>query len=70
MKQNVGNIDRVLRIVGGAALIILAAMGTIGWWGYIGIVPIFTGLTRWCPVYIPLGLNTGAPDKDESKGTA
>ena len=70
MKQNVGTIDRVLRIGGGAALVILAAMGVIGVWGYIGIVTIFTGLTRWCPVYIPLGLSTAEADKGEGKGTA
>jgi hypothetical protein len=58
MKANVGTIDRVLRITAGVALIGLAATGTIGLWGYIGIVPLATGFMRFCPVYPLLGLNT------------
>jgi membrane-bound ClpP family serine protease len=57
-KTNVGGIDRALRIVIGLALIVLAAMGTIGVWGYIGVVPLVTGLMRSCPVYSLLGMNT------------
>jgi hypothetical protein len=58
MKTNVGGIDRILRILAGAILIALAAIGTIGPWGFIGIVPLATGLFRFCPVYPLLGLNT------------
>ena len=58
MTPNVGTIDRVLRITAGVALIGLAATGTIGLWGYVGIVPLATGLFRFCPVYPLLGLNT------------
>ena len=58
MKLNVGGIDRVLRIVGGIALVALAATGTIGAWGYIGIVPLLTGTVGFCPVYPLLGLST------------
>ena len=58
MKLNVGGIDRILRIVVGLVLIALAAMGNIGWWGYIGIVPLVTGLFRFCPLYTLLGMNT------------
>lgn len=56
--QNVGGIDRILRIVVGLALVALAATGTIGLWGYIGVVPLVTGLVGWCPVYLPFGLKT------------
>lgn len=49
MQVNVGSIDRILRIVGGLALIGLALAGTIGIWGTIGIVPLLTGLFRTCP---------------------
>ncbi len=58
MKANVGTIDRVLRIGGGLALIALAATGTVGWWGWLGVVPLATGLFRFCPLYVPLGLST------------
>lgn len=58
MKTNVGTVDRVLRIVAGAVLIGLAATGTVGAWGYLGLVPLLTGLFRFCPVYPLLGINT------------
>lgn len=58
MKSNVGGIDRALRIVGGLVLIALALTGTIGAWGWIGAVPLFTGLAGFCPVYPLLGVST------------
>lgn len=58
MIANVGTLDRTLRIVGGIALIALALTGTIGVWGYIGILPLVTGLFRVCPAYTLLGIKT------------
>lgn len=58
MKVNVGGIDRVLRIVVGIALIALTLAGTIGAWGWIGVVPLATGLFRVCPAYSLIGVNT------------
>jgi membrane-associated protease RseP (regulator of RpoE activity) len=58
MKSNVGGIDKIARIVIGLALIALAATGTVGVWGYIGIVPVLTGLFNFCPLYPLLGINT------------
>lgn len=58
MKANVGGIDRVLRITLGLVLIGLAATGTVGWWGWLGVVPLATGLIGWCPPYAILGLST------------
>jgi hypothetical protein len=58
MKSNVGSIDRILRITLGLVLIVLAATGTVGWWGWLGIVPLATGLIGWCPPYAILGLST------------
>ncbi len=58
MKSNVGGIDKVARILIGVVLIALAAMGQIGVWGYIGIVPILTALMNFCPAYTLLGINT------------
>lgn len=58
MKSNVGVIDRALRIVAGLVLIGLTLAGTIGLWGWIGVVPLVTGLFGFCPAYIPFGIST------------
>lgn len=58
MKANLGTIDRSLRIVAGLVLIGLSLMGVIGWWGWIGLVPLATGIFRFCPVYTLLGIKT------------
>jgi len=58
MKTNVGGIDRAVRIVAGLALVTLAATGIVGVWGYIGVVPLATGLSGWCPAYLPFGIST------------
>lgn len=63
MTKNVGGIDRILRIVIGLALIVGAATGTIGLWGYIGALPLITGLVGWCPPYAIFGFNTCAMKK-------
>jgi O-antigen ligase len=57
-KTNVGGIDRILRIVAGLVLIALAVTGTIGLWGWIGVVLLATGLLSTCPVYSVVGLST------------
>jgi hypothetical protein len=59
-RLNVGNIDRVLRILLGATLIGLAAAGVIGPWGYLGVVVLLTGVVALCPLYSLLGINTTA----------
>jgi hypothetical protein len=56
--QNVGGIDRVIRVVVGLALVIAAAMGEIGVWGWIGVIPLATGLFGFCPAYKLFGLNS------------
>jgi len=58
MLHNVGSVDRAIRIVAGAALIVATVMGVIGPWGWIGVVPLATGLFRFCPGYLPFGLST------------
>ncbi len=58
MKLNVGGIDRALRIVVGIALVALAATGTVGAWGWIGIIPLATGTIKFCPLYTLLGIDT------------
>ncbi|MCC7179695.1 MAG: DUF2892 domain-containing protein [Acidobacteria bacterium] len=51
-------VERVLRVGLGVALVGLAAFGTIGVWGYIGVVPILTGIVGNCPLYSLLGIST------------
>ena len=63
MKTNVGSLDRILRIVAGLVLITLAATGTVGVWGWIGVVPLLTGIFKFCPAYTLLGMNTCAMKK-------
>ena len=58
MKANEGGVDRALRVIAGLALIALAFLGTVGAWGYIGVVPLLTGAIGFCPVYPLLGINT------------
>ncbi|MDR2327429.1 MAG: DUF2892 domain-containing protein [Acidovorax sp.] len=58
MKNNVGGLDRILRILVGLVLIALAATSTVGWWGWLGIVPLLTGLLRFCPLYPVLGISS------------
>jgi hypothetical protein len=58
MKTNEGTVDRAMRVVAGLLLIGLAATGTVGAWGYIGVVPLLTGALGMCPVYTLLGINT------------
>lgn len=58
--MNVGTLDRIIRIVLGLILITMAYTGVIGLWGYIGIIPLATGLLKWCPLYSILGVQTCA----------
>lgn len=57
MTANVGNIDRIIRILAGIALIAWALMGGPVW-AWIGVLPLATGLFRFCPAYSLLGINS------------
>ena len=63
MKQNVGGIDRVLRLVVGLALIAWGVV-TQNWWGAVGIVPLFTAAIGWCPAYPIFGISTCKTEQD------
>ena len=62
MTANVGGIDKILRIVVGLALLAFAFLApasiTWSWIGYVGVVPLLTGVFGFCPFYPLLGLNT------------
>ncbi|MBN8550429.1 MAG: DUF2892 domain-containing protein [Deltaproteobacteria bacterium] len=57
MKTNVGNTDRALRIAAGIAILAWGYFAQ-SWLGLIGIVPLLTGVLRWCPAYCPFGIST------------
>ncbi len=57
MKQNVGGIDKTLRIVAGLAIIGWGLYAQ-NWLGAIGAVPLLTALIGWCPAYLPFGLSS------------
>jgi len=58
LTANVGTADRIARIVLGLALIALTLSGTIGIWGWIGVVPLATAFMKFCPLYTVLGIKT------------
>ncbi|MXO73274.1 YgaP family membrane protein [Alteraurantiacibacter buctensis] len=57
-KTNVGSLDRLVRVVLGVFLIALVFVGPQTPWGWIGLVPLATGLLRTCPLYSLVGINT------------
>lgn len=63
MKANVGSIDRVIRILIGLGLIGATLSGAIGAWGWLGVIPLATGVFRFCPAYLPFGLRTCKTEK-------
>lgn len=58
MTANVGTVDRAIRIAFGLALIAATLMGWIGMWGWLGLIAIATGVFRFCPGYLPFGINS------------
>jgi hypothetical protein len=63
MKTNEHTIDRALRIIAGLVLIGLAATGTVGVWGWIGVLLLVTGAVGICPAYAIFGMSTCATKK-------
>lgn len=55
---NMGSVDRILRLVLGALLVIFALTGTIGVWGWLGLVFIATAFVKFCPIYKVFGMKT------------
>jgi hypothetical protein len=58
MKQNVHNIERIIRIIIGLGLISLVFVGPQTPWGWLGVIPLATGIIGWCPPYALLGIST------------
>ena len=58
MKQNIHNIERIVRIIVGLAIISLVFIGPQSAWGWVGVIPLATGIIGWCPPYALLGFST------------
>jgi hypothetical protein len=58
MTRNEGSVDRILRVVAGAAILSLYFVGPQTPWALLGLVPLLTGLVGTCPVYRLFGINT------------
>lgn len=58
MKQNIHNVERLLRVIVGVVLILLAFVGLKNPWFLLGFVPLITGILGWCPPYAILGIST------------
>lgn len=58
MMRNEGTLDRIVRVILGVGLLTLAFVGPKTLWGYLGLVPLLTGLVGYCPLYRLLGVNT------------
>jgi hypothetical protein len=63
MKKNMGGIDRLLRIIVGLILVALVFVGPQTSWGWLGLIPLVTALTSFCPVYLPFNLSTLRKEK-------
>lgn len=60
MKKNMGTVDRTARLIVGIIVILLGIVFK-SWLGIIGIIPVSTALTGFCPVYIPFGISSCKP---------
>ena len=58
MKQNIGNAERVVRVLLGVGIMSLAFWGPESAWAFLGLIPLVTGLVGWCPPYALLGIST------------
>lgn len=58
MTRNEGSLDRFVRVMLGLVLLALVFVGPKTWVGYIGVVPLVTGLVGFCPLYRLVGIRT------------
>lgn len=63
MHCNVGKVDRAIRIIIGLIIIVLGIVFQ-SWLGLIGIIPLLTGIIKWCPLYLPFKINTNKKSSD------
>ena len=63
MDINIGLVDRSLRIGVGVLLLVMATAGNIGAWGFLGLIPLVTGLAARCPIYSLFDVQTCKRDE-------
>jgi hypothetical protein len=66
MKKNIGMVDMVLRILFGLSILVYGLLNE-SYFGLIGLIPLFTGLVRWCPLYYPFKIDTNCNRSCNSK---
>ena len=64
MTRNEAGWERGARVAIGFGLLSLTVVGPQTPWGLVGLVPLFTAIFRFCPAYLPIGLNTCTLKKD------
>ena len=64
-RQNEGTADRAIRVIVGLGVLSLAFIGPQTAWGYLGLIPLITGLVGSCPAYIPFGISTCSRTKTQ-----
>lgn len=57
MKQNMGTLDRTIRVIVGVGILGFGVYSR-SYWGLVGLVPVLTAFVGFCPAYLPLGLST------------
>lgn len=62
MKKNIGKTERLVRVIVGVGILLLAFLGPKSPWAYLGILPLLTGALGWCPPYAILGISTCRTD--------
>jgi hypothetical protein len=65
MKKNVGGIDKTLRIIVGLVLIALVFVGPKTPWGWIGLIPLLSGIFNFCPTYLPFNISSAKEKKQD-----
>lgn len=68
MQKNIGSTDSIIRIIIGLILLSLVFIGPKSLWGLIGLVPLLTGIFRYCPLYPVLGINTCKKCTEKNSG--
>ncbi len=65
LKKNVGYVDSIIRVLIGA-LIMAGGLYLNSWWGFLGLIPIFSGGVSFCPIYRALDIDTSVPNSERA----